>query len=246
MQIKQLILIISFFLSSWLIAAQEQEPSTIDSLKYDQSKLELKDFGGTLNNKYQEQVFNYKEDTGNTENFLRRAFRAVINKIEDLFGIQVDPGTYQLLETIIYIVLIVVGLYFMIRLLFGKQASSFFSGNSKTLVPLNVKEEDITQIDLETLITQALEQKDYRLAVRYMYLKVLKQLSFKELIQWHFEKTNSDYYREIKDPALKSDFTRVSYLYEHIWYGEFTLDNQGFNKAKAVFERINSKISSHG
>lgn len=238
------ILLLNF--SALTALGQNQHLSDNDSLKLDIKPIVIKEFDGDLKQEYTGSNFNYIEGTGETENFLTRAVNWFFDGLRDLFGIDVDPDTQQLIETIIYVALIALGLFFMIRLLLGKQATSFLSGNSKTLAPIQISEEDITRIDLDALIKDALAINDYRLAVRYMYLKVLKQLSFKELISWHFEKTNSDYYNEISNVTIKEGFSKVSYLYDYIWYGEFALDASGFNKAKVVFESLNSNINRHG
>ena len=217
-----------------------------ETIQTDSSPIRVKEFNKELSESYTAGDFNYQESRGQSENLLRRFINWFLDIIRDIFGVDIDRDTYDLMETILYISLIAVGLYFMVRLLLGQQATAFFSGNSKTIAPLNVSEEDITQIDLDALINQALSQKDYRLAVRYMYLKVLKQLTFKEIINWHFEKTNSDYYREIESEALKENFEDVSYLYEYVWYGEFPLDAKGFQRAQTLFHTMNTKIDRHG
>jgi hypothetical protein len=61
-------------------------------------------------------------------------------------------------------------------------------------------------------------------------------MSEKELIEWDVEKTNSDYLYELKSPQLKANFEYLSYLYNYIWYGEFDLNTQEFEKAKKAFD----------
>ncbi|MDP2158837.1 MAG: DUF4129 domain-containing protein, partial [Flavobacterium sp.] len=60
----------------------------------------------------------------------------------------------------------------------------------------------------------------------------------KQVIEWDVEKTNSDYLYEIQNPAIKSQFEYVSYLYNYIWYGEFELDEVTFIKAKKAFDTL--------
>jgi len=64
-------------------------------------------------------------------------------------------------------------------------------------------------------------------------------------IEWHFDKTNNDYLNEIKDSQTKSLFKRVSYIYDYVWYGEFPIDETGFNKNKNDFNQL-IKIKSNG
>jgi hypothetical protein len=67
-------------------------------------------------------------------------------------------------------------------------------------------------------------------------------MSEREIIIWDLEKTNSDYLNEIKNEQLKADFAYLSYLYNYIWYGEFELDVNTFEKAKTAFEKTIQSI----
>lgn len=220
-----------------------------DSLKVqiDSSRVVEKQFSEDLSKKYQESEFDYESSMeGEAQNFIARAIYWFMNKIADTFGFKIDPGTYKIIELLFYGVLIVIALYIIVRLLVGTKASSFFSDKSSQLAPLNIQEEHIESVDLDQFIRDALAQNNYRLAVRYMYLKILKELSFRNLISWHFDKTNRDYYKEIVDPQLKDNFKKVSYLYDHVWYGEFDLDAVGFANAQLDFDRFTKNMQHAG
>ncbi|MEI7487385.1 MAG: hypothetical protein WCJ72_08235 [Chryseobacterium sp.] len=53
---------------------------------------------------------------------------------------------------------------------------------------------------------------------------MLKKLSDKKSINWNPEKTNKDYVTELKVPNLKNEFSNLSYIFEYVWYGEFSID----------------------
>ena len=91
----------------------------------------------------------------------------------------------------------------------------------------------------------SIKENNYRLATRYLYLKSLKSLANKKAIEWHFDKTNSDYINEIKDVKVKVLFKRVSYIYDYVWYGEFQIDETSFNKNKDDFNQL-IKTTQHG
>lgn len=223
-----------------------QETAVQDSLVEDREPIQVNEFQEDFQQNYTDNDFNYEEGRGASENFLGRLVSWFLDGLRDLFGIDIDPDTYELMENILYVILIAVGLFFLVRLLLGQQATSFFGGNNAALAPLRTQEEDLTQIDLQALIDKALKQGDYRLAVRYMFLKSLKELSGKQLIQWHFEKTNNDYLGELTTPDLKKEFKTVSRLYDYIWYGEFPIDRARFAKAKVRFDQLHKTIAKHG
>jgi len=241
-KIRALITYIFLFLNfSGVTLAQEKNTVAIDS-----SAVSKKEFSFIISEKYIDNDFNYNETVGQSQNYLLRAINWFFQKLADIFGIDVDPGFYEIVEVLIYIILIAIALYIIIRLFVGTNAASFFTKKSKDLAPLTFEEEHIEKIDLDELIANALQQKDFRLAIRYMYLKTLKEFSVKSLIEWHHEKTNIDYYNELKSPTLQKSFKTVSYLYEHIWYGEFNLDNDAFKNAKKEFDNLNKAINSNG
>lgn len=210
----------------------------------DRSKTTAKEFTNYFPDEYSN--LNYSEVTGQSQNYLLRFIRWFFEKLADLFGIDVDPGMYRTVEILIYIILIVIAIIIISKLFLKSNTTSFFSKKSKDLAPISFEEEHIELIDLEALISNALAQSDYRLAIRYMYLKALKNLSLNNLINWHFDKTNIDYQNELTSQKLKKQFGTVSYLYDHIWYGEFGLDEEGFRKAKNEFDQLSKSINSHG
>ena len=220
-----------------------------DSLKVqiDSSRVIEKRFSEDLSKKYQGSEFDYESSLeGEAQNFIARAIYWFMNKIAETFGLEIDPGTYKIIELLFYGILIVIALYIIVRLLVGTKASSFFSKKSSQLAPLNIQEEHIEGVDLDQFIRDALARNNYRLAVRYMYLKVLKELSFRNIISWHFDKTNRDYYKEIEDLKLKDNFKKISYLYDHVWYGEFDLDAVGFANAQLDFDRFTKNMQHAG
>lgn len=212
----------------------------------DSSKIVPKHFTENLSEKYSGSDFDYDSMEGEAENFLGRAINWFFNKLGELFGIHLSPEMYQVIKFIIYGLLIIFAVYILVKLLVGDNASSFFSRKSKMVAPLNIQEEHIENIDLDSYIKNALKEENYRLAIRYMYLKSLKLLSLNNIIDWHFEKTNSDYYREIESVGLKENFKKTSYLYDNIWYGEYALDKAGFENAKKDFERLNQNLKNAG
>lgn len=238
---QRIIYILLFLFTSGSSFAQEEATVIIDS-----SDVSKKEFSIPISEKYTGDDYNYSETVGQSQNYLLRAIKWFFQKIADIFGIDIDPEFFKIVEVLIYILLIIIALYIIIRLFVGTKAASFFTKKSKELAPLTFKEEHIEKINLEDLIANALQQNDYRLAIRYMYLKTLKDLSVKNLIDWHFDKTNIDYYNELKPATLQKSFKTVSYLYEHIWYGEFNVDETSFNSAKKEFNHLKKAMNANG
>ncbi len=105
------------------------------------------------------------------------------------------------------------------------------------------EEEVITpESDFDRLVREALQQRNYRLAVRYHYLQTLHSLAQKNYVQLAADKTNYNYVTEIKDYQKQTDFKNLTLNYEYVWYGEFAIDEIVYHKLKTAFQAFNTKI----
>lgn len=105
--------------------------------------------------------------------------------------------------------------------------------------------EDINQMDFDDPIQEAINQGQFRRATRLLYLRSLKQLQNRSLIEWKREKTNHQYLRELNRPDLQPLFREITFLFEYIWYGEFPVDRNHFNTAHATFLRFDQALRRH-
>lgn len=104
------------------------------------------------------------------------------------------------------------------------------------------EEEIIKTKDIKKLIDKALKTKNYRLAVRYYYLLILKRLTEAEVIEYEFDKTNSDYFAEITPETINKGFRKATNLYDYIWYGNFAVTEADFKKAQVTFNQLDTTI----
>ncbi|HAI36751.1 MAG TPA: hypothetical protein DCM40_00695 [Maribacter sp.] len=153
-----------------------------------------------------------------------------------------SPEVLQLLEYLIYLLLGILAIYLLVKFLIKENFSAIFQKKAETINDINLTEEHIEGVDIGNLLNEALANKDYRLAVRYQFLLSLQKLSKKDIIDWHFDKTNTDYVNEIQQPQLKQGFKRIAYLYDYIWYGEQDIDNDRYTVSVLDFEAINKLI----
>lgn len=107
----------------------------------------------------------------------------------------------------------------------------------------DITADNIIQTDINTLITSAENKNDFRLAIRYYYLLVLKQLTLKNFIKYADDKTNADYINAIATQKFNKDFQYTSYLYSYTWYGEFDLNKDQYHLAKASFVQLLKAIN---
>ena len=100
------------------------------------------------------------------------------------------------------------------------------------------EDENINEHDYDKLLAQAIQNKEYRLATRYYYLSLLKKMSKKGLIDYHKDKTNSQYLFELKDNDTRKQFSYLLYIYDYVWYGEFVVDTPKFNSIENSYKNF--------
>ncbi len=156
-------------------------------------------------------------------------FWHMVDELFDSKGGQVGLSIFQYALIIAAIILIII-------LLIKTDIRSVFYGKSAS-VAIDFKEldEDIHKINFEELIAKAIANKDYRKAVRLHFLKLLKELTDKNLIKWQIDKTNHDYSIELAQSKYSSQFQELSLLYEYIWYGDFDINESNFKNTITKF-----------
>jgi len=122
--------------------------------------------------------------------------------------------------------------------------SILYSKNNKAVVALSEEEHIIKNEDIQQLIQSALSNNNYRLAVRYYYLYILQLMTEKEIIIWELQKTNDDYLNEITKQNLKQPFTKITHLYDYIWYGGFEINEAKYLKAEVVFSSLKKLVKN--
>jgi hypothetical protein len=194
-------------------------------------------FGTNLKEKYNSPEFKYESKT-KAKSAWDRFWDAVARFFEDLFRIGNNDGVSSSLDIFLKItalIIIVAVVYMIVRIILKKEGMWIFGRSRKNIKVQDITEEDIHHMDFRDLIHNTKKAQDYRLAVRYYYLWLLKKLSANEVIDWHWDKTNSDYLYEIKNTMLKKDFEYLSYVYDYSWYGDFPIDEAAFAKAEKAF-----------
>ena len=161
-----------------------------------------------------------------------------------LFGDYTANGVVAFLLLILPYILIAAIMAFVVWLFIRLNPGPSLIGDPETgTVTFNEEEEIVRSQDIPTLIDSAIQAGDYRLAVRYYYLQLLKHLNSKGLINYEFQKTNAEYLAEIRDDSYKSKLKRLMRLYDFIWYGSFNVTEKDFSVAQNSFREVESSIS---
>lgn len=109
---------------------------------------------------------------------------------------------------------------------------------------IDFESENVHDMNFADLIAKAINSEDYRLAVRYLYLRNLKKLSDKEYVVWNPNKTNTSYVQELRKEDMKKHFFRTSLIFDYVWYGEMILDKPNFDIAREELETFEKLLDN--
>ena len=102
-------------------------------------------------------------------------------------------------------------------------------------------EEDKLDKNFDDLIHQNHKLGDYRMALRYQFLKTLQLLRDHNHVEYAADKTNSQYAREL--PAhWRNDFAKLILNYEYVWYGNFIINKEQYEPLQALYITFQKKI----
>lgn len=134
-------------------------------------------------------------------------------------------------------------LLFLIFKLLGVDIANAFRKKSATAEVDHFESlEDIHEINFDSELERSVGEHNYRLAVRLLYLKCLKQLNDANLINWEVNKTNSAYSNELSNAGLQQSFKHLTRQFEYIWYGEFMIDKAIFEQISDAFQQFKEKM----
>lgn len=237
---KALIVFLFFFISISAFSASlpEHKPVNNIALKNDTTAISVRSFDLQKIKEYSGQKeFRYDDITPINTSWWDRFWAWFWDLLNGAFKNKYSGGFIKYL-----VIFIVVGLVvFAVFKLIGLDLKIFTTKSKSIDVPYNESLENIHEINFNEEIEKAVANGNYRLAVRLSYLRSLKLLNDKELINWQPEKTNQAYINEIIDPDRKEQFTVLTRQFEYIWYGEFFIDRESFIAVKGSFERFNVK-----
>lgn len=163
-------------------------------------------------------------------------------------GFSFNTGFSKTFATVLLVVIGAVLLVVLLRLTLGMsgKAKNKKINAIREATTLEEIEEDLETHDPTTLIDRAIQNGDYRLALRLYYLKIIRELSLAEIIAWKKDKTNGDYLRELKTSQLRSPFSAVTLAFERIWYGNRLIDREEFLRLQPEFDHLLNDIPKNG
>ncbi|MBL7737779.1 MAG: hypothetical protein JNK14_01080 [Chitinophagaceae bacterium] len=147
-------------------------------------------------------------------------------------------------QTLLWLVIIGGFAAFVIIYLSNSNAGLF---RRKSVAIAGTEEEEastdnIFEINYQREIEKAVGKGNYRFAVRLMFLRLLRNMSEKNVIQYKPDKTNFDYLVQLHPTKHYGDFFRITRNYEYSWYGQFDIDPDKFALIKTDFDNFDNKL----
>lgn len=162
--------------------------------------------------------------------------RWFFTKLSQFFGGAAKTG---LLDMIVYAVCIGAGIFIIIRFL-DVDLTALVQRRA-VASPISVGEgitENIHALDFDQEIGAAVQQQEYKRAVRLLYLASLKRLANAGLIRFEPGKTNRQYQRELRSPDCSNRFASLGRVFEYAWYGDFPVNEQLYLQAAEEYREF--------
>lgn len=148
---------------------------------------------------------------------------------------------------VVVVTLVIIALVFLLWKIFG---NAKFLKNQKIkggeFSFLDEVEENLEESDLERFLREALEKKQYKIAVRIYYLMSIKELMQQNFIVWKKNKTNFEYLTEMRERKEFEHFRSLTRAFEIVWYGDVEIEEKEFTVLSPSFSSFINSIRSNG
>jgi hypothetical protein len=133
---------------------------------------------------------------------------------------------------------------FLIIYLSNSNISLFRRSNTMAAHDSDVDTDDIFAINYSSEIEKAVAAGNYRLAIRLHFLKLLRGMSERNIIQYTHDRTNFDYLLQVHHAPWYQQFFRITRNYEYVWYGQFDIDREKFDSINKDFDSLERQLPS--
>lgn len=218
-------------------------PDTVEESKPEQEYFLRKEFTGGLTDtlKFRRLPDNVIKTLREDKAFwyANETFKKREKKQKEKSGFTAHP----VFQTILWLIIIGGFVTFLILYLYNSNAGLFRKSTSIVGEETEMETNDIFAINYQKEIDKAVGMNNYRLAVRLMFLRLLRDLSDKNIIQYKQDSTNFDYMMQLRSTGMYPDFFRITRNYEYSWYGQFDIDKEKYFIIKKEFENFKTRLN---
>jgi hypothetical protein len=163
----------------------------------------------------------------------------LLDKIGKLLRINLRGEAFE----IVLIFLMLAILTFFIYKILGMDKAGPFGKNNPSGLDYSLLEENLQNINFQQAIQDAVYEKNFRMAVRLLYLQSLKNLTDHKLINWQINKSDEAYIQELNGNLLQQSFIDITLQFESNWYGGIPIDENEFRTVSERFINFNEKLT---
>lgn len=146
---------------------------------------------------------------------------------------------------VIWCILIGGMVFFFVFYLVNNEIGIFAPAKKKRVEIRNTNglSDNIFEINFETALAGSIATKDYRLSIRLLFLRLLKTMKERKVIEYSIDKTNFDYLFQLNGTDYFNGFSTLIKSYEYSWYGEFAISEQQYTLIEKNFSQFQQQIN---
>lgn len=229
----RLLLVIAILLGYGMCLSQEQ-------IANDSSSVTVRHFSSTIITGYKaDPAFQYDRIIEPPKSVWDRFWEWFWQKIAQTIG---SKQGGRIFNTVLILLAAAILTFFIIKLTGMQNAGLFGKKNTGNALDYSIHDENIHTIDFDAAIHEAVEKRNFRFAVRLLYLQTLKYLTDQKLINWQLNKTNITYVQELNGTAYQQSFTDLTFQFENNWYGDLPIEESEFIQVKDHFYQFNRQL----
>jgi hypothetical protein len=188
---------------------------------------------------------NYSDYVASQMSFTEKVRFWINELIDEFFSELLGFATESTWKTILWLaffIALVIALIYWLDIKFGRLLSANPSINSNNSGFLD----DMDKINPETILAMAEENSNFREATRMNYLILLKKLNAAKYIRLEKNKTNIEFYNEMRKAGYGTEFREIASAFDYVWYGDFKLKKDDYYELKESFTNFFEKKGQKG
>jgi hypothetical protein len=148
----------------------------------------------------------------------------------------------SLYDSILWLVTVLGFIAFLVIYLMNSNVNMFRRTKDVGFEESDPDLDDIFGINYDKEIEKAVNAGNHRLAVRLMFLRLLRNLTDKNIIQYKHDRTNFDYLMQLGNTKWYDPFRILARHYEYVWYGKFAIDERQFEILRSEFNNLEKQL----
>ncbi|RYE00274.1 MAG: DUF4129 domain-containing protein [Sphingobacteriales bacterium] len=136
-------------------------------------------------------------------------------------------------------------LCWLIFLIFKRRGIHLFARSGKKIKKIDTADEtgdDFIPESWQSVIQQAEANGNYRLAVRHSFRHIVHLMQEAKIISSERALANHQILSLLRQSNYHADFRQLLRHYEYIWYGDFAVQEQGYQRIKSIYTKLSSQL----